>query len=166
MSRTETILVLGIGNLLWADEGFGVRCVETLASDWDLPADLEVLDGGTLALDLLPYVEDADRMVVIDAVDMRAEPGTVVRITDEEVPTFLSVKVSPHQMGLADILSAARLRGLSPSELVLWGVQPQAMDTTLELSPPVAAQVDVLVDGVLADLSQWGIKPTGRGERE
>jgi hydrogenase maturation protease len=68
-------------------------------------------------------------------------------------------------MGLADILSAARLRGLSPSELVLWGVQPEAMDTTLELSPPVAAQVDVLVDGVLADLSQWGIEPTGRGER-
>jgi hydrogenase maturation protease len=69
-------------------------------------------------------------------------------------------------MGLADILSAARLRGLSPRELVLWGVQPGVIDTTLELSPSVAAQVDLLVDGVLADLSQWGIEPTRRGERE
>jgi hydrogenase maturation protease len=158
-------LILGLGNILLGDEGVGVRVVERLLDLYHFPEGTQVLDGGTLALDLLPYVEDADRMVVIDAVDMRAEPGTVVRITDDEVPTFLSVKVSPHQMGLADILSAARLRGLSPSELVLWGVQPEAMDTTLELSPPVAAQVDVLVDGVLADLSQWGIEPTGRGER-
>ncbi|MGD9048163.1 MAG: HyaD/HybD family hydrogenase maturation endopeptidase [Anaerolineae bacterium] len=158
-------LILGLGNILLGDEGVGVRVVERLLDLYHFPEGTQVLDGGTLALDLLPYVEDADRMVVIDAVDMRAEPGTVVRITDEEVPTFLSVKVSPHQMGLADILSAARLRGLSPGELVLWGVQPEVMDTTLELSPPVAAQVDVLVDGVLADLSQWGIEPTGRGER-
>jgi hydrogenase maturation protease len=158
-------LILGLGNILLGDEGVGVRVVERLLDLYHFPEGTQALDGGTLALDLLPYVEDADRMVVIDAVDMRAEPGTVVRITDEEVPTFLSVKVSPHQMGLADILSAARLRGLSPSELVLWGVQPEVMDTTLELSPPVAAQVDVLVDGVLADLSQWGIEPTGRGER-
>jgi hydrogenase maturation protease len=159
-------LILGLGNILLGDEGVGVRVVERLLDLYHFPEGTQALDGGTLALDLLPYVEDADRMVVIDAVDMRAEPGTVVRITDEEVPTFLSVKVSPHQMGLADILSAARLRGLSPSELVLWGVQPEAMDTTLELSPSVAAQVDVLVNGVLADLSQWGIEPTGRGERE
>jgi hydrogenase maturation protease len=158
-------LILGLGNILLGDEGVGVRVVERLLDLYHFPEGTQVLDGGTLALDLLPYVEDADRMVVIDAVDMRAEPGTVVRITDDEVPTFLSVKISPHQMGLADILSAARLRGLSPSELVLWGVQPEVMDTTLELSPPVAAQVDVLVDGVLADLSQWGIEPTGRGER-
>jgi hydrogenase maturation protease len=159
-------LILGLGNILLGDEGVGVRVVERLLDLYHFPEGTQVLDGGTLALDLLPYVEDADRMVVIDAVDMRAEPGTVVRITDDEVPTFLSIKVSPHQMGLADILSAARLRGLSPSELVLWGVQPEAMDTTLELSPSVAAQVDVLVNGVLADLSQWGIEPTGRGERE
>ena len=158
-------LILGLGNILLGDEGVGVRVVERLLDLYHFPEGTQVMDGGTLALDLMPYVEDADRMVVIDAVDMRAEPGTVVRITDDEVPTFLSVKVSPHQMGLADILSAARLRGLSPSELVLWGVQPEVMDTTLELSPPVAAQVDVLVDGVLADLSQWGIEPTGRGER-
>jgi hydrogenase maturation protease len=158
-------LILGLGNILLGDEGVGVRVAERLLDLYHFPEGTQVMDGGTLALDLLPYVEDADRLVVIDAVDMRAEPGTVVRIVDEEVPTFLSVKVSPHQMGLADILSAARLQGLSPEELVLWGVQPGVIDTTLELSQPIAARVDVLVDGVLADLSQWGIKPTERGER-
>jgi hydrogenase maturation protease len=120
------------------------------------------MDGGTLALDLLPYVEDADRMVVVDAVDMGAEPGTVVRITNDDVPAFLGLKVSPHQMGLADILSAARLMGRSPEELVLRGIQPGVIDTTLELSPSVAAQVDALVDGIVADVAQWGIKPVVR----
>lgn len=160
----KTTLILGLGNILLGDEGVGVRVVERLSTLYQFPEGTQVLDGGTLALDLLPYVEDADRLVVIDAVDMRAESGTVVRITDDEVPVFLSVKVSPHQMGLADILSAARLRGLSPGELVLWGVQPGVIDTTLDLSPSVAAQVDVLVDGVLADLSRWGIEPVRRGE--
>ena len=158
----ETTLVLGLGNILLGDEGVGVRIVERLIDRYHFPKGTRVMDGGTLALDLLPYVEDADRLVVIDAVDMHAEPGTVVRITDEEVPSFLSLKVSPHQMGLSDILSAARLRGLSPRELVLWGVQPGVIDTTLDLSLPVAAQVEVLVDGVLADLGRWGIKPRRR----
>ncbi len=158
-------LILGLGNILLGDEGVGVRVVERLLARYDFPQDTQVMDGGTLALDLLPYVEDADRLLVIDAVDLRAEPGTVVRIANEEVPVFLSVKLSPHQMGLADILSAAHLRGHLPGEMVLRGVQPGVIDTTLDLSAPVATQVDVLVDGVLADLSQWGIEPTKRGER-
>jgi hydrogenase maturation protease len=161
----KTTLVLGLGNILLGDEGVGVRVVERLEELYHVPKEAQVMDGGTLALDLLPYVEDADQLLVIDAVDMGAAPGTTVRIVDEQVPVFLGTKVSPHQMGLADILSAARLRGYFPSELVLWGVQPGVIDTTLDLSPPVAAQVDVLVDGVLADLSQWGIEPTRKGER-
>jgi hydrogenase maturation protease len=159
-------LVLGLGNILLGDEGVGVRVVERLESLYHFPEGTQVLDGGTLALDLLPYVEDTDRLVVIDAVDMGAEPGKVVRIADEEVPTFLSIKVSPHQMGLADILSASRLRDLYPEELVLWGVQPGVIEATLELSAPVTAQMAALVDGVLADLSRWGIEPTRRLEHD
>lgn len=158
--------MLGLGNILLGDEGVGVRVVERLEALYDFPDGTQVLDGGTLALDLLPYVEDTDRLVVIDAADMGAEPGTVVRIVDEEVPTFLSIKVSPHQMGLADILSATRLRDLYPEELVLWGVQPGEIEATLELSAPVAAQVEALADGVLADLSRWGVEPTRRLDRD
>jgi hydrogenase maturation protease len=151
-------LVLGLGNILLGDEGVGVRVVERLQELYHFPPEVQVLDGGTLALDLLPYVEDADRLLVIDALEMGAEPGTVARLEGDQVPAFLSVKISPHQMGLADLLAAARLRNFYPQELVLWGVQPGAMSVGLELSGPVAAQVEVLVDRVLVELSRWGIE--------
>jgi hydrogenase maturation protease len=162
----KTTLVLGLGNILLGDEGVGAQVAQRLQALYHCPEGTRVVDGGTLALDLLPDVEDTDRLVVIDAVDMGAAPGEVVRIVDENVPVFLSVKVSPHQMGLADILSAARLRGRYPEQLVLWGVQPGAIDTTLELSQPVAAQVETLMAGVLADLNQWGIELTRRLDHE
>jgi hydrogenase maturation protease len=162
----KTTLVLGLGNILLGDDGVGVRALERLQSLYDFPEELRVLDGGTLGLDLLPYVEDADRLLLIDAVQAGQEPGTLLRLEGEEVPSFLAVKLSPHQMALPDLLAAARLRGRYPSEVVLWGVQPGSMATTLDLSPPVAAQVDVLVDRVLADLGRWGFKPTRRRDRE
>jgi hydrogenase maturation protease len=157
-------LVLGLGNILLGDEGVGVRVVERLLELYEFPQEVQVLDGGTLALDLLPYVEDADRLLVIDALEMGTEPGTIARLEGDQVPAFLSIKISSHQMGLADVLAAARLRDLYPGELVLWGVQPGAMSAGLELSSPVAAQVEVLVDRVLAELSRWGIEPLRRVE--
>ena len=162
----ETTLVLGLGNILLGDEGVGARVAQRLQALYDFPDGTRVLEGGTLALDLLPDVEDTDRLLVIDAVDMGAAPGKIVRIEDDEVPVFLSMKVSPHQMGLADILSAARLRGRTPEKLVLWGVQPGVIDATLDLSQPVAAQVDVLLDNVLADLGRWGIEPIRKLDHE
>jgi hydrogenase maturation protease len=159
-------LVLGLGNILLGDEGVGVRVVERLQELYEFPQEVQVLDGGTLALDLLPYVEDADRLLVIDALEMSAEPGTTARLEGDEVPAFLSVKISPHQMGLADLLAAARLRGLYPEELVLWGVQPGVLDVGLKLSPPVAAQVEVLVEKTLAELRQWGIGSTRKLKQE
>jgi hydrogenase maturation protease len=163
MPRT---LVLGLGNILMRDEGLGVRAVERLLERCDFPPEVEVLDGGTLGLDLLPYVEDADRLLVLDAIDMGAEAGTIDRLEGGEVPAFLSIKVSPHQMGLADLLAASRLRDRFPEELVLWGVQPAVVDVGLELSPVVEAQIDTLVDRVLVELSQWGIEWTSRLDPE
>lgn len=158
--------MLGLGNVLLGDEGVGVRVVERLQKLYEFPQEVQVLDGGTLALDLLPYVEDADRLLVIDALEMTARPGTVARLEGDEVPAFLSVKVSPHQIGLADLLAAARLRGLYPEELVLWGVQPGELKVGLELSPPVATQVEVLIEKALAELRQWGIGFTRKLEQE
>jgi hydrogenase maturation protease len=163
MPRT---LVLGLGNILMRDEGLGVRAVERLLERCDFPPEVEVLDGGTLGLDLLPYVEDADRLLVLDAIDMGAEAGTIDRLEGGEVPAFLSIKVSPHQMGLADLLAASRLRDRFPAEVVLWGVQPAVVDVGLELSPVVEAQIDTLVDRVLVELSQWGIEWTSRLDPE
>jgi hydrogenase maturation protease len=93
MART---LVLGLGNILMRDEGVGVRVVERLLEDCEFPPEVEVLDGGTLGLGLLPWVEEADRLLVIDAVDMGLEPGSTARLEGDEVPAFLGVKISPH----------------------------------------------------------------------
>jgi len=158
----QQTLVLGLGNILLADEAVGVRVVERLQELYEIPGEVQVLDGGTLGLDLLPYVDDAERLLVVDAVDLDAEPGTVARLEGDDVPVFLSVKVSPHQVGLADLLTAARLRGHLPGELVLWGVQPGEIAVKLGLSPPVAAQVDLLVEKAVAELDRWGYKCTRR----
>jgi hydrogenase maturation protease len=166
VGKVKKTLVLGLGNILLGDEGVGVRVVERLQKLYEFPQEVQVLDGGTLALDLLSYVEDADRLLVIDALEMSAKPGTVARLEGDEIPAFLSVKISSHQIGLADLLAAARLRGLYPEELVLWGVQPGELKVGLELSPPVAAQVEVLIEKALAELRQWGIGFTRQLEQE
>ena len=112
-------LVLGLGNVLLQDEGVGVHVVERLRAEYAFPDDVIVLDGGTLGLDLLGRVEDSDRVVVVDAVKAGKTPGDLVRLVNAEIPAFLGTKVSPHQIGLQDLLGLAQLRGQMPREIVL-----------------------------------------------
>lgn len=151
-------LILGVGNLLLSDEGVGLRVLERLAATYNLPEEVQTLDGGTLGLDLLYYLEGVENLVIIDAVKMGKEPGALLRLEGDEVPTFLSVKMSPHQIGIPDMLLAAKLKDLYPRNVVLWGVQPGVLDMSLDLSPPVAARVDELVEKVVDELRQWGIE--------
>ena len=151
-------LVLGLGNILLSDEGVGVRVVERLLEQYDFPEGVRVMDGGTLGLDLLPYVEDASRLLVVDAVQARKPPGTLVRMVGDEIPIFLDAsKVSPHQEGLQDLLAVAILKGYLPDEVIFWGAQIESLGVGLELSAPVAAQVDALAGKVLEELAQWGV---------
>jgi hydrogenase maturation protease len=153
-------LVLGLGNILLTDEGVGVRVVERLLEQYRFPESVRVMDGGTLGLDLLPYLEEASRLLVVDAVQARKPPGTLVRLEGDEVPAFLDVsKVSPHQEGLQDLLGVATLKGYLPDEVVFWGAQIESLGVGLELSPAVAAQVDTLANKVLGELARWGIEP-------
>jgi hydrogenase maturation protease len=152
-------LVLGLGNILLSDEGVGVRVVERLLELYELPRGVRVMDGGTLGLDLLPYLEETLRLVVVDAVQSHEPPGTLIRLTRDEIPIFLdAAKVSPHQEGLQDLLAVALLKGYLPDEVVFWGVQVESMGVGLELSPTVAAQVDALADRVVEELGCWGIQ--------
>jgi hydrogenase maturation protease len=160
-------LILGVGNLLLSDEGVGLRVLERLAANYELPEEVQTLDGGTLGLDLLYYLESAnghplENLLIIDAVEMGKEPGTLLRLEGDQVPAFLSFKVSPHQIGIPDMLFAAKLRSLYPRNVVLWGVQPGVLETGLDLSPPVAAQVDVSVSKVVEELTRWGYHLTPR----
>ncbi len=159
-------LVLGLGNILLSDEGVGVHVVRLLRERYEFPQEVEVLDGGTLGLDLLPYVEEARRLLLIDAVQMDIPAGTVARLEGDEVMAIFRMQISPHQMGVHDLLAAARLLDHYPDQVVLWGIQPAVLDVGLELSPPVANQVESLVRNVLIELQQWGIQPTRRRNGE
>lgn len=123
------ILVIGIGNLLWADEGFGVRCVEAFDAAYVAPPGMRVMDGGTQGLYLLPYVTAAQKMVIFDAIDFGLPPGTLRVLENGDVPAFMGAKkMSLHQTGFQDVLAAARLLGRFPDELVLIGCQPVELD--------------------------------------
>ena len=122
-------LVLGIGNVLWADEGFGVRCVEHLAAARAFGPEVTLLDGGTQGLYLLPYLEEADLLVVFDAVDYGLAPGTMKVVEGDEVPRFMGAKkMSLHQTGFQDVIATAQLMDVCPAELVLIGCQPEELE--------------------------------------
>lgn len=154
--RAET-LVLGIGNLVMSDDGVGVRVVQRLLQEYRFPDGVEVLDGGTLGLDLLPWLEGVERLIVVDAVETGNKPGACVRLTGEELPTALETRLSPHQMGLKDLLSVARFTGHTPQEMVLIGVQPGNITMDSELTQAVSSRLDELIQNIVCELHSWGI---------
>ncbi len=145
-------LILGVGNLLLSDDGVGVRVIQKLQEEHTLPAEVETVDGGTCGLDLLHFLEGVDHLIVVDAANLGLPPGTIKRLEGEAVPAFLSQKVSPHEINLPELLFSAKLTGIYPKKVVVFGIQPQTIETSLDLSPPVAAQVEELVKRVLAEL--------------
>lgn len=150
------VLVLGLGNILLQDEGLGIRVLERLIEKHHLPTNVRAVDGGVMGLDLLLYLEQADALLIIDAIQTGQPPGTIVRLEGEAIPIALAIKMSVHQVGLQELLATSRLQGTLPSRIVLWGMEPASLEWGLDLSPPVAAQVDVLVEKAVAELAQWG----------
>lgn len=155
-------LVLGIGNLIMSDDGIGVRVIQRLSASFRFPDGVSLLDGGTLGLDLLPRLEGVERLLVVDAVDIGQTPGTLARLSGDDVPIVLETKVSPHQMGLKDLLAVAMLQGFAPLEMVLWGVQPEKIEMGMDLSPTVAAALGALAKNVLLELDRWGVRADPR----
>jgi len=157
------VLVLGIGNLLWADEGFGVRCVEALHQRYSLPSGVSLVDGGTQGMYLLDHVCDAARVLVLDAIDYKLPPGTLRVFRDDEVPVWADTMMSLHQATFQELLSLARLRGRFPEKITLIGVQPDVLDDLGgSLSPCVRARLDEAIDLAVAELRAWGIEAVPR----
>jgi len=155
----ERVLILGIGNVLWADEGFGVRCVEAMASRCALPSNVRLMDGGTQGLYLLPFLEEADALLVFDAIDFGLEPGTLKVLRDDDVPSFMGAKkMSLHQTGFQDVLATAELLDRAPRLLTLIGCQPVELeDYGGGLRPAVAAQIAPAIALAIEELATWGI---------
>jgi hydrogenase maturation protease len=163
VATAPRVLVLGIGNVLWADEGFGVRCVEALHQRFSLPQHVALVDGGTQGMYLLDHVCDADHVLVFDAIDYKLAPGTLRVFRDAEVPVWADTMMSLHQATFQELLSLARLRNRFPERITLIGVQPGLLDDLGgSLSPVVRARLDEAVDLAVAELQAWGIEPALR----
>ena len=151
-----SVLVLGIGNLLLSDEGVGVKAVEELENRYDCSDAVEIVDGGTSGSELLPYFDDRSHILIIDAVKTGNKPGAIVRI--ENPPAFFQKKISPHQIGLADVLGLAAITDNLPRNITLFGIEPKELSTGLDLSTEVARNLSRLVDMVVEELKSIGVK--------
>ncbi|KPG00850.1 hydrogenase formation protein HupD [Rhodopseudomonas sp. AAP120] len=163
-SPSPRVLILGIGNILWADEGFGVRAVEAFHRAYETHDNVTVMDGGTQGLYLVNLLQQHDHLLVFDAIDYGLVPGTLRRIDGDEVPKFTGAKkMSLHQTGFQEVLSAADLLGAAPARLALIGCQPQDLeDWGGALTPPVAARIDDALALARTILAEWGVTLTPR----
>ena len=156
--------MLGIGNVLWADDGFGVRAVEALHAAYEMAAGVELLDGGTQGLNLLGPVLGHAAVLVFDALDFGLPPGSLRVLRGREVPAWSATKVSLHQQSFQELLAIADLEGRFPPRLTLIGVQPQRLDDFGgSLSVPVRARLPQAVELAAQELAAWGYPARARG---
>lgn len=148
------ILVLGVGNVLLSDEALGIRIVEAFETRYCLPEEVEVLDGGTSGMELMEAMANRDHLIVADAVITGEVPGSITVLHDDEIPAFFSRKVSPHQLGLSDVLMALKLTGEFPRRLTLVGVVPFSLAPGIGLTPLIAGTITPALEHVVAALAE------------
>ena len=153
------IAVFGIGNLLLSDDGVGIHAINKLNEEYEFPEGVEIIDGGTKGLDLLPLFENRERVLIIDAANFNKPAGTIDIIEGDKIPAFLSTKLSVHQIGLPDMLFAAKLMEIMPDRISLVGIQPESMETRTDLSETVRDKMDEFMETIFSKLKEWGIEP-------
>ncbi len=166
----KSVLILGVGNILWADEGFGVRCVEQIAASYNFPANVTLMDGGTQGINLMGSLSSHSHILLFDAVDFGEKPTTLIEVKDKEIPIFFSKnKVSLHQMGVSEILAALTLLDQLPKAMTLIGIQPKWLeDYGGSLTDEVKAQIPMAIQKGLQQLTDWGVsyEPVREGHKE
>ena len=156
-------LILGIGNLLLSDEGFGVHFIRHLQQHYRFPPEVELFDGGTLGLLVAHKLEEAGCVYIVDALDLPGEAGTCHRYTKEDfLQNRIPVKLSPHQVGVQEMLVVSELRGSSPSQVHLLGVIPSSLSPGIELSSPLQQRLAPLAEIVVSELRQADLKVESR----
>lgn len=139
------------------DEGVGVHAVNAIKERYTFSPEVDVIDGGTLGLDLLPLIEGKDKILFIDAVDFKKEPGFIGVLEGDAIPSTLFAKLSVHHIGLSDVLFAAKLLGYQPSKMSLIGIQPQSMDVGLDMTDCVREKMNAVIALVIKTLKEWKI---------
>tara|TARA_R110001583_G_scaffold177418_2_gene332527 strand:- start:26196 stop:26888 length:693 start_codon:yes stop_codon:yes gene_type:complete len=164
--KEKRVLLLGIGNLLWADEGFGVRCIEEIHRRYIFPETVTLMDGGTQGIYLVQYVQSADILIVFDAIDYHLEGGELMLIEDDDVPNFMAAKkMSLHQTGFQEVLATSKLLGDYPEKILLIGVQPVELeDFGGSLRPAVKAQINPAINIAIEYIEKLGLMVSERAE--
>jgi hydrogenase maturation protease len=150
-------LIFGAGNLLLSDEGFGVHFIQHLQENYDFTDDVELYDGGTLGIMVTHLLEEADQVYLIDVIDAKGEPGEVFRYEKEEfLLGKLPIKLSPHQIGIQEVLTLSDLRGRTPDTVTLFGVIPATYDAGVELSPSLKGILPELASRLVKEIRTKG----------
>ena len=154
--RPVPLLVLGLGNVICGDDGLGVVAVHLLQRRYQAPDGVSVLDGGTLGLSLLTYLEEAQEAILVDAIRADGPPGSPVRIEGDDVAPAMAERLSAHQVGVADLLEGARWRERYPSRVILLGLVPESLELGLGRTPAVEAAMPQLVERIVAEARDLG----------
>ena len=163
---SHKIVVLGLGNLLFSDEGMGIHAIRRILREGGLPTEVDVVDGNTMGIELLNHVESATHLLIIDAVDISGKGGSLCTLKGKEIPMFQGVKISQHQQSFKEILGIALLRRRLPEHLALVGVQPVNLDWGTDLSAQVDAAMEEVLDFVWGQLAEWGVRLKKRGRMD
>ncbi len=152
----DSLLILGLGNLICGDDGLGVEAVHRIDRSFEAPIGARVLDGGTLGLSLLPYLGSVDQAILVDAIRSDGPPGTLVRLEGDEVAPAVRDRLSPHQVGVADLIDGLRLLGRLPERLILVGLVPDSLALSVSRTEAVEARIEDLVAAVLEEAGRLG----------
>jgi len=159
LAADSLTVVLGLGSPIMGDDGLGLAALDHLRREWDFEPAVELVDGGTWGMNVLPIIETAERVLLLDAIRTGDRPGTTVVIERWALPRYLGAKLSPHQVDLRDVLALAELRGTLPRDTVAIGLEPERVEMEHGLSAPVRAGMTDLLDRVVERLREWGHRP-------
>ncbi|WP_136795445.1 MULTISPECIES: HyaD/HybD family hydrogenase maturation endopeptidase [Desulfosediminicola] len=161
MTETKKIGIAGIGNLLLRDEGFGVHVVHYLQNNYDFPENIDIQDVGTAGIYMAPFLETCDPVLVIDVVDIAGEPGSFhfYSLQDVKAGTF-QTRMSPHQLGLLEIVEVCKLRGEAPEQVEFYTIIPKELTESIELSDVAEARMVEVSEMILKRLDELGVQYT------
>lgn len=152
----EADVVVGLGNPIMGDDGIGLAALERLREAWEIPASVELVDGGTWGMTLLPLIESARRILFLDAIRTGQPVGSLITLLGDEIPRQVALKVSQHQIDLREVLAVAEFRGTLPPEMVAVGLEPATFELGDPMTPAVADNIDQVVQMAVDQLRAWG----------
>ncbi len=152
---SSEITVLGVGNTILSDEGFGVRVVEYLRENYEFPEKVQLIDGGTLGVELIHFIEGTKKLLIIDSIDGGAEPGKFFHLRDDEILKHFTQKISAHETGIQDVLTMLEVTGKKIPRVELLGAQPYSLEAGTELTPEMKKLLPVFAEKALEILKTW-----------